>query len=96
MLQFSRRLQKIANGSKIKPPNNTPMATAVKLPDHIIEDAKKYSRACSRSVPKQLEHWIKIGRAAEDNPDLSYEMIHGILLGLEEAERGELIPYQPD
>ncbi len=70
------------------------MATAVKLPDHIIEDAKKYSRACSRSVPKQLEHWIKIGRAAEDNPDLSYEMIHGILLGLEDLEAGRVSPYE--
>jgi hypothetical protein len=44
-------------------------------------------------VPKQIEYWAKIGRISIENPDLSYKMIHDILLGLSQAENGETEDY---
>lgn len=70
------------------------MSTPVKLSDELVNQAKSYAAVYSRSVPKQIEHWSRIGRIAEENPDLSYEFIRDILLGLEEAERGELTEFR--
>jgi hypothetical protein len=49
----------------------------------------------SRSVAKQIEHWAKIGQIAEENPDLSYNMIKGILLGMEDMANGNVEEYKP-
>lgn len=46
---------------------------AVKLSEHIVSEAKVISKALNRSVSGQIEHWAKIGRLAEENPDLTYE-----------------------
>jgi len=66
---------------------------AVKLSDDIIIEAHKYASVFSRSVPKQIEHWAKIGRALEDNPDLPYNFLKDILLSLEEMKSEAPIPY---
>lgn len=70
--------------------------TTVKLSDALVNEAKRYAKAQSRSVPKQIEHWAKIGRIAEDNPDLPYEFIQDILIGLEEEADGKLTEFQFD
>lgn len=36
----------------------------------------------------QIEYWAKVGRIAEDNPDLPYEFIKETLIGLEEIDAG--------
>lgn len=69
------------------------MASAVKLSDHIIAEAKTVSKVLNRSLAGQIEHWAKIGKLAEENPDLTYEVIKGILIALQEAEAGKLKPY---
>ena len=45
------------------------MATAVKLSEHIISEAKIMSKALNRSLAGQIEHWARIGKIAEENPD---------------------------
>lgn len=45
-------------------------ATSIRLDADFVEDVKAHADALSRSVPKQIEYWAKIGRIAEDNPDL--------------------------
>ena len=50
------------------------MATAVKLSENIISEAK-------------------IGRLAEENLDLTYELIKNILIAQKEAEAGKLETY---
>lgn len=60
--------------------------TTVNLSDSLVANAKRYAAAFSRSTPKQIEHWAKIGKIAEENPDLSYEFIQDILLALEDTE----------
>jgi hypothetical protein len=72
------------------------MATAVKLSDNIISEAKIISKALNRSLAGQIEHWARIGKIAEENPDLSYEFIKNILIAQEEAEAGKLKPYHFD
>ena len=61
-------------------------ARAVKLSDDVISEANKYASVFSRSVPKQIEHRVRIGRIAEDNPDLSYNFIKDILVSMEEIK----------
>ena len=67
---------------------------AVKLSGDIISEANKYAAVFSRSVPKQIEHWVKIGRIAEENPDLPYSFIKDILISLEEMKNEKPSPYQ--
>ena len=67
---------------------------AVKLSGDIIVEANKYAAVFSRSVPKQIEHWVKIGRIAEENPDLPYSFIKDILISLEEMKTEKPSPYK--
>ena len=67
---------------------------AVKLCGDIIFEASKYAAVYSRSVPKQLEHWIKIGKIAEENPDLPYEFIRGVLEAKAEMESGDVSVFE--
>jgi hypothetical protein len=67
---------------------------AIKLSGDIVSEANKYAAAYSRSVPKQIEHWAKIGRIAEENPDLPYNFIRDILISLEEMKDENPTPYR--
>lgn len=69
------------------------MATAVKLSESIVSEAKIMSKALNRSVAGQIEHWAKIGKIAEENPDLTYEFIKNILIAQQEAQSGKLELY---
>jgi len=69
------------------------MATAVKLSDHIVSQAKITSKALNRSTAGQIEHWAKIGKIAEENPDLTYEFVKNILVAEQEIQAGKVKPY---
>jgi hypothetical protein len=69
------------------------MAVAVKLSDNIVSEAKIISKAFNRSVAGQLEYWAKIGKIAEENPDLTYELIKNMLVAKQEELAGRLEPY---
>ncbi len=70
------------------------MSTAVRIPSAFIQEAKAHSKANSRSVASQITDWIRIGKIAQENPDLPYSMIKDILLGMEEFEQGMDEAYQ--
>ena len=72
------------------------MATSVKLSEEIISQAKVVSKALNRSVSGQIEYWAKIGKIAEENPDLTYEVIKDILLSLQEVDADMIEPYTFD
>ncbi|MCL2092853.1 MAG: ParD-like family protein [Treponema sp.] len=67
---------------------------AIRLSDEIIQAAITYAPVNSRSVPKQIEHWVKIGRIAEENPDLPYDFIKGVLEAKSEMENGEVSVFE--
>lgn len=69
------------------------MASAIRVSDKLVRDAKLFSKVESRSVTGQIEHWARIGKCAEENPDLTYGLIKEILVGMEELERGESAEY---
>lgn len=71
------------------------MAT-VKLSDDFINDAKATALAMHRSIPKQIEHWARLGKIVEENPDLPIAFIKDILISLKEVEAGEVSEYQFD
>ena len=70
------------------------MPKAIKLSDQLVVDATKYAKVFHRSPPKQIEHWATIGRIAEENPDLPLGFVKDVLVGLEEADSGDLSEYQ--
>jgi len=70
------------------------MAVAIKLSDELVDDAKLYAKAEHRTPPKQIEHWARLGKIAEENPDLPFNFIREIMLSHEEAEHGQLEPYK--
>lgn len=67
--------------------------TAVKIDSSIVESAKVYGVAASRSATKQIEYWAKIGKIAQDNPDLTFEDITDILLSMAQVKAGNTTPY---
>ena len=70
------------------------MATAVRISEELANDAKKFSRIDHRSLTGQIEHWARMGKCAEENPDLTYSLIKEILIGVEELEQGEKSEYK--
>ncbi len=70
------------------------MAIAIKISDDLITDARIHSRVNKRSLTAQIEFWAKIGKCSEENPDLTYEQIREILLGLEELNNGQKYEYK--
>ncbi len=70
------------------------MPSVVKLSDQLINDARPYAAAMHRSIPKQIEHWARLGKAAEENPDIPISMIQDVFISLEEAKAGNFSEYQ--
>jgi hypothetical protein len=70
------------------------MATAVRISDKLIDEAKRYGRIDHRSLAGQIEHWARMGKYSEENPDLPYSLIKEILIGLDELDQGEKSEYK--
>lgn len=70
------------------------MTMAVRVSGELVREARIYSKIDKRSVTGQIEHWARIGKCAEENPDLTYGLIKEILIGLAELEQGESSEYQ--
>ncbi|MCL4471358.1 MAG: TA system antitoxin ParD family protein [Sulfuricella sp.] len=65
------------------------MSVNVKLSESLVDQAKSHARIQHRSVPKQIEYWSRIGKIAEENPDLPFAMIRDILIADQEEVVGE-------
>ena len=70
------------------------MATAVRVSEKLVTEARKFSRIDHRSVAGQIDHWARMGKCAEENPDLTYSLIKETLIGMEELEQGEKTEYR--
>ena len=70
------------------------MAIAVRVSDKLVKDAKLFSKVDNRSITGQIEYWARIGKCAEENPDLPYSLIKEIMIGLEELDQGESSEYE--
>lgn len=65
------------------------MAVNVKLPEALVENAKRYGAIEHRLVPKQIEYWSQIGKIVAENPDLPFSVIRDILIADQEEPAGE-------
>ncbi len=70
------------------------MPTAVRISDELLKAAKKFSKVDHRSLTGQIEHWARIGKCAEENPDLTYDLLKEILIGITELDLGEKSEYE--
>lgn len=70
------------------------MAIALKLSDELVDLARPHATAQHRSIPKQVEHWARLVKAVEDNPELPVQFIKDTLLGIEEAKAGQVSAYK--
>lgn len=70
------------------------MATkSIRLDQDLVDKAVVMAKAYDRTPPKQVEHWAKIGRIMEENPDLSYELVKKILMARAEKDLGKMEAY---
>jgi hypothetical protein len=53
---------------------------AVRISPEMYNKAQMTAEGANRSTSGQLEYWAKLGRAAEDNPDLPIDLIRDILI----------------
>ena len=73
------------------------MATAsVRIDQDLFDKAVIMAKALNRTTPKQIEHWAKIGKIMEDNPDLPYEFVKQAVIAKAEKEAGKLEVYTFD
>jgi len=71
------------------------MATvSIRLEESLVNKAKVIGDALSRSPAKQIEHWAKIGKMMEDNPDLPYQFVKEATIAKAEKEASELEEYK--
>lgn len=70
------------------------MPVAIKISEALVSNARVYSKVNNRSLTGQIEFWAKIGKCAEENPDLTYDQIKEILLGLEELNEGKGVEFK--
>ena len=52
----------------------------IKISDNLHEQVRISSKAMTRSINAQAEHWIKIGMLSEKNPNMSYLDLCAILM----------------
>jgi hypothetical protein len=81
------------NATKRNKKEQAMSSIAVRLPAELVEEAKIHAAKNFRSVPKQIEFWIKVGRAAKDNPDLPVSFIADVLESLEERKTEPPTPF---
>ena len=67
--------------------------TSIRLDQELIEKATIMAKALHRTPPKQIEHWAKIGKMVEDNPDLPYEFVKQAIIAEAERNAGDLEQY---
>lgn len=70
------------------------MAHAVKLSNELVKDAKDHAKIMHRSTTAQIEHWAKIGKALEENPDISFDFLKNVLIGIKQIDENNLEEFK--
>ena len=65
------------------------MTVNIRLSEAIVIQARHHALVQHRTVPKQIEYWSRIGKIAEENPDLPFSVIREILVADQEEATGE-------
>jgi len=68
------------------------MSTVIRISSDLAQEAKTRSSVEKRSMTSQVEYWARIGKVAEDNPELPFSFIKEILIAQEEAKCVREVP----
>lgn len=52
----------------------------VKISEELHEIARQRAKALNRSINMQVEHWMRIGKLIEENPEMNYRDIWKMLI----------------
>lgn len=66
---------------------------SVRMDDAFVDQVKSHAAAQCRSVPKQIEHWARLGKAAEENPELPFSFIRDVIEAGDQMAKGACTPY---
>jgi len=66
----------------------------LEIDNEVLAQAKTYGEAHNRSAVQQIEYWMRIGKIAQDNPDLNFNDISDILNGIAQVKAGEITSYK--
>ena len=65
------------------------MSTVVRISDELANDARHRSKVEQRSMTAQLDYWVKIGKAGEDNPNMTFAFLKEIMIARSEIESSQ-------
>ena len=65
------------------------MGMAIRVSENLVKEARARARIENRSLTGQIEYWAKIGKIAEENPDLSYNLLKELLIGIQQLDSDE-------
>ncbi|QWD91452.1 ParD-like family protein [Polynucleobacter sp. MWH-Braz-FAM2G] len=69
------------------------MPKIIKLSKSLLSSAQSASEQSNRTLSEQIEYWARLGRAAEENPELPVQMLQDILVSIEEVRMDTLNSY---
>jgi hypothetical protein len=69
------------------------MSTVINVSEQLIEEAKPFAQAMHHSVAEQIEYWARLGKVAEENPDLPINILQDMLVSIEEVKAGNTNVY---
>ena len=69
------------------------MSTVVKFSEKLVQETCCHDSVFGDSMEKQIEHRLRIGKIAEENPNLSYNFIKDILIAKQDVKGAEVLPY---
>jgi hypothetical protein len=55
------------------------MLIPVELSESLLADANSASKITKRNLAEQIEHWARLGKSIEENPELPVLLIQDIL-----------------
>jgi hypothetical protein len=70
------------------------MLASIKLSESLTQDAKSASKIAKRTLPEQIEHWARLGKACDENPDLPVPMLQDILASRVEMNLNKLSKFR--
>jgi len=62
------------------------MGRTVRINDALYREVRERAHAERRTIARQLEFWIRMGKASLDNPDLPIEFVKDLLIARAEGQ----------
>jgi hypothetical protein len=70
------------------------MSGNIRLSAELVQAAEVVARHNQRTTAGQIEFWVRLGRASEENPDLSSQLLQDLLVGIEDINQGKTRTYR--